>query len=514
MIWLMLLAVLSALFYYKVIKPLHYWRDRGVVHARPLPILGNYALVAFKQISIFDQVREWYKQFSKERYFGIHQFFTPVLMVRDLELIKRITVKDYEYFIDHNNLMTEEIEPLMGKSLLNLKGQRWRDMRAALSPSFTSSKMKMMFSLMSDCAEELTQHFRKLNQKLAEVEIKDIFTRFTNDVIATTAFGLKCNSLEEKNNKFYMMGKITPKFSVFNLLLMNVGATFPKISKFLQLRVIPQSAADFFTDVINETLTKREKEGLIRPDMISLLMEARKDQIKATHCNQKLILTNEDITAQALIFFFGGFETTATLMTFIAYELALNPGVQKRLQEEIDETLLDCKGKLTYEALHKMKYMDMVVSETIRKWPPGFFIDRLCVKDYIVEPSSSTEKQLVIERGTIIQIPIAGIHRDPKFHPNPDEFDPERFNDQNKVTMEPFSYLPFGSGPRVCIASRFALMENKILMFYLLSKFDILRIDKTIYPMETSKLSFHIVPVNGVWLGISPRKVEVFNPNT
>ncbi|KAF5291528.1 hypothetical protein FQR65_LT01841 [Abscondita terminalis] len=152
-------------------------------------------------------------------------------MVRDLELIKRITVKDYEYFIDHNNLMTEEIEPLMGKSLLNLKGQRWRDMRAALSPSFTSSKMKMMFSLMSDCAEELIQHFRKLNQKLAEVEIKDIFTRFTNDVIATTAFGLKCNSLEEKNNKFYMMGKITTKFSVLNLLLMNVGATFPKISK-------------------------------------------------------------------------------------------------------------------------------------------------------------------------------------------------------------------------------------------------------------------------------------------
>ncbi|KAF5271169.1 hypothetical protein FQR65_LT17684 [Abscondita terminalis] len=85
-----------------------------------------------------------------------------------------------------------------------------------------------------------------------------------------------------------------------------------------------------------------------------------------------------------------------------------------------------------------MKYIDMVVSETLRKWPPAFFLDRFCVKDYIIEPSSSAEKELIIEKGTIIQIPTIGVHMDPKYHPNPDEFDPERFSDENKSKMEPF----------------------------------------------------------------------------
>ncbi|KAF5272259.1 hypothetical protein FQR65_LT17480 [Abscondita terminalis] len=129
---------------------------------------------------------------------------------------------------------------------------------------------------------------------------------------------------------------------------------------------------------------------------------------------------HEDIIAQALNFIFGGLETSTTVMTFIAYELALNENIQKRLQQEIDDTLFDCRGKLTYEALQSMKYMDMVVSEALRKWPHGLLIDRTCVKDYIVKPVNLTEKELLIEKGTTIHIPVVGIHRDPKYYPNPD----------------------------------------------------------------------------------------------
>ncbi|KAF5291524.1 hypothetical protein FQR65_LT01837 [Abscondita terminalis] len=505
---LLLICVFCVIFYYKAVRPLSYWKDRGVVHKKSLPIIGNFKQIVFQKTSLFDYTLNTYKEYSKERYFGGHQFLNPILFVNDLDLIKNITVKDFEHFLDHNNIITEDVEPLMGKNLVNLKGQRWRDMRATLSPSFTSSKMKLMFMLISECAEDFTNHFEKQNQSTIHVEMKDAFTRFTNDAIATAAFGFKCNSLENKTNDFYMMGKKATNFSGVRFLAFLMYNFVPQLAKMLQIKIIPTSVSNFFTFIIKDTIRKREKEGLVRPDMIHLLMEARKgvaDNEPEESKKHKIDLSDEDITAQALIFFFGGFDTSATLLSFVAYELALNPDVQKRLQNEIDETLNECNGKLSYEALHKMKYMDMVVSETLRMWPPGFILDRLCVKDYVIEPINSWEKRLVVEKGVVLQIPVVGIHRDVRYFSEPDKFDPERFSDENKHEIPHFAYLPFGSGPRNCIASRFALMENKTLIFHLLSKFDIVKTDKTPYPMKMAPKSINLGPSEGFWLGLKKR---------
>lgn len=134
--------------------------------------------------------------------------------------------------------------------------------------------------------------------------------------------------------------------------------------------------------LIKDTIQTRETQRIVRPDMINLLIEARKGkknddtsngvidtgfatvQESSIHTNptkSKQELTDVDIAAQAMIFFFAGFDSVSTLMYFMGYELVVNPDVQKRLQEEIDETLRECNGKLTYEALMKMEYMDMVV---------------------------------------------------------------------------------------------------------------------------------------------------------
>lgn len=123
------------------------------------------------------------------------EFRRPLLVIRDPELIKQITVKDFEHFLDHRDFfLDEETEPLFGKSLFMLKGQKWRDMRATLSPAFTGSKMRKMFQLVVECSEEATAIMLKKASASDEPyvpEMKDIFTRFTNDVIATSAFGLK-----------------------------------------------------------------------------------------------------------------------------------------------------------------------------------------------------------------------------------------------------------------------------------------------------------------------------------
>lgn len=156
-----------------------------------------------------------------------------MLVVRDIELIKRITVKDFDHFVDRNSFITEEMEPLLARSLAGLKGQRWRDMRATLSPSFTGSKMRTMFVLLSECCQQFVAYLAKNESEIGdETDMKDVFTRFANDAIASVAFGLKCDSLVDRENEFYMMGKALNAgfgLKVLGRLIMIFG--FPTLAK-------------------------------------------------------------------------------------------------------------------------------------------------------------------------------------------------------------------------------------------------------------------------------------------
>ncbi|RZB40136.1 p450 domain containing protein [Asbolus verrucosus] len=192
-------------------------------------------------------------------------------------------------------------------------------------------------------------------------------------------------------------------------------------------------------------------------------------------------------------------------MCFMSYELGVNPDVQERLIREVDETMETCNGKLTYEALLSMKYMDMVVSESLRKWPNAVTTDRLCIKPYTIQAKNADEKPLLLEKNTTVWIPIFALHRNPQHFPDPDKFDPERFNDENKGNIKPYTYLPFGAGPRNCIGSRFALLETKTLFFYILSKFEIVPVEKTQIPVQLSRKQFNLTSEGGFWFGLKRR---------
>lgn len=131
-------------------------------------------------------------------------FRSPLLVIRDPEIIKQLAVKDFDHFANHREfLFTAEVEPLMGNSLFMMQDQKWRDMRATLSPAFTGSKMRLMFQLVQESAEDAVKVL--LNEVVLrksqgkgnyEPELKDIFTRCMTDVIATTAFGIQVKSYE------------------------------------------------------------------------------------------------------------------------------------------------------------------------------------------------------------------------------------------------------------------------------------------------------------------------------
>ncbi|CAG9827672.1 unnamed protein product [Diabrotica balteata] len=520
MLVLVAAGVAAALCFF-VRNRLHYWKDLNVDQPDIKYIFKNIYILLSKTTSIAEMSVIGYKMFPKSRYVGAYQFFKPMLAIHDPELIKDVTVKNFDHFMDHTNQMSENSDPLWTKNLVALRGQQWRDMRSVLSPSFTSSKMRIMFALMRECAQNFSKHFQNKNQDIVELEFKETFTRFTNDVIATTAFGIKVDSLENPDNEFYLMGREVTNFTGgLKMLKFFIAAAFPRLANFLKLSFFDKKTTNFFTNLIDKTIKMREEKGIVRLDMIHLLIEAKKGvHVKEDHTvdegfamakeaeniSGKAVskeITNLDITAQALIFFLGGFETVASTMCFVGYELAANQDYQKKLREEIMETLDQCHGELSYEALLKMKYMDMFVSESLRKWPVAIVTERQCTKDYIIKPERPEEAPITIKKGMSILMPVYPIHRDSKYYPDPDKFDPERFSDENKSKINPYTYLPFGLGPRNCIASRFALLEIKVVFFYLLKDFEIIPVEKSQIPLVISKENFNLTSEGGFWFGL------------
>nr|CAH7739960.1 unnamed protein product [Callosobruchus chinensis] len=291
---------------------------------------------------------------------------------------------------------------------------------------------------------------------MIDVELKDIFTKFCTDVIATCAFGLEVDSLNEPNNKFYLTGKKAMNFqSISKVLKFLAYSFFPWIMNVFKISFFEDDVRQFFYDLVDETVRMREQNGIVRPDMIQLLMEARKGKTKK--------ITNQDIAAQAMLFFFGGFESVSSLMCFMTHELAENPDVQDRLRTEIRETLDSCNGTLTYEALLKMEYMDMVVSETLRKWPSAVVMDRECTKPYTIQSTGSGDPPVHLKEGDLIWFSVYGLHHDHKYFPHPQQFNPERFSQQMKEKIQPYTYLPFGLGPRNCVGSRYCQINKRIV---------------------------------------------------
>lgn len=274
---------------------------------------------------------------------------------------------------------------------------------------------------------------------------------------------------------------------------------FPKLTRKMGLRIVSKQTTDFFVNIIDTTMKIRDEHGIVRPDMLQLMMEARSNIDKETSAKFDLI----EMTAQAFIFFLAGFEASSTQTCLIAHELAMNPDIRKKVQSEIDAVMHATDGKPSYEAVNNMPYLDAVFSETLRKHPIAF-LNRLCSKEFELPPALPGSKPYKITPGMGCFVPVAAIHGDPQLYEDPERFDPERFIDK-KVTLTDVTNLGFGMGPRMCIGNRFAILEIKILLVHLLAKCSLVPCIKTGVPLEYCKNTFVPLAKGGFWLRIKSR---------
>ncbi|XP_011263155.2 cytochrome P450 9e2 [Camponotus floridanus] len=503
MVYIIVLSVIVGALgiYYYFFKDLNIFKKHGIPYKTPLPLFGNMLGLFLRRDSIVNFVNNLYKLHPEAKYVGMFDLTNSIIVIRDLELIKSIGLKNFDLFPDHISFIEEDQDPLFGKNLFALKGDRWRQMRPLLSPAFTSSKMKSMFILMSDCAVKFSNYIAQMPAEKRVMEIKEAFTRYTNDVIATCAFGISVDSMRNPNNEFYVYGKEATNFDSVALIKFYLFRSLPWVAKILKLRLIRQKIADFFQETIETTIKTRDEKGIVRPDMLQLMMETRNKEGKAE-------LSIEDMMSQAFIFFFGGFDSTSNLMCFASLELAVHQDVQKKLQDEIDQVLEESNGKAPYEILNNMEYMDAVINEALRRYPINApALDRVCMQDFELPPTLPGRKPFTIKKGKAVWIPVYGLHHDPQYFEDPEKFNPDRFlGERKKEIFNSGAYLPFGMGPRMCIGNRFALMETKVLLFHLLARCDLKPCEKTRVPIKIAKDGFNVKPEGGFWLNVSPRK--------
>nr|XP_046472608.1 cytochrome P450 6A1-like isoform X1 [Neodiprion pinetum] len=483
--------ILTGIWYYLVAN-YSFWKERGVLGPEPGLIFGNMKDVMFVREHFGVQLKKICDQFPGAPLIGIYDRRTPVLIVRDPELVKDVMIKDFSTFSERGNPIHEKMEPLAAH-LFNLETKRWRSLRPKLSPLFTTGKMKHMFALILECADYFEKYIHILAEKGEPIDCREITAKFTTDVIGSSAFGLQMNAIGDEDSEFRKMGRKVFEISLKARIVQIMRTAAPWLYELIGISTLPLDVQQFFTSSLKETMDYRMKNDFRRGDLVDMLIEIKNNPEKLD-----FELTDALITAQAFVFFLAGFETSSTTISHALLELAQYQDIQDRLRKEIKESLKSNNHSVTYDSVKEMKYLDMVFQETLRLRPPVVFHMRKAVTDYTFRGTNVT-----IPKGQKVWIPVWDIHQNPKYYPKPEVFDPERFTDDMRQARHPMTYLPFGDGPRNCIGARFAVYQTKLGLIKVLSNFKVDVCDKTHIPYKPDPKSFLLVPIGGVYLQFS-----------
>ncbi|CAN9510185.1 unnamed protein product [Ophioblennius macclurei] len=410
------------------------------------------------------------------RVFGLYEFRKPMLAVIDPDMLKTILVKEcFTYFTNHRNFyLTGELYDAVNIA----EDDHWRRIRHILSPLFTSGRIKEMFHIAKSCSHKLTDNLKSKAHNKDVVTIRDLVGAYSMDVMTSCAFGVVTDAFKNPSSPFILHAKQLFKFPLGTYIL---TAWFPfilPVLKLLGVSFYSKSSVAFFKLFVDRVRAEREDDSRQKPrdifqHMINSQTAGENDKDKPNNG-----LTDHEIVSQVTMMVFAGYDTSASALTFLAYNLATNPKVMKRLQSEIDATFPN-EEPIQYEALMQMEYLDCVVSESLRLYPPALRLER-------VAKESVKINGVTIPKDMLVMIPIYALHRDPELWPEPEQFIPERFSKENKQNINPYAYLPFGIGPRNCIGMRFAQMSVKLALVEVLRSYSFSVCEETDIPLTMS----------------------------
>ena len=299
------------------------------------------------------------------------------------------------------------------------------------------------------------------------------------DCVGHAACGVDIGAARDANSEFTQMVHLFQS-SIWRFLLLNF---FPEFMTLFGIQVFYPKAANYLDRLLRQLLDSHAKAKKY-DDMLGVHLRVKEEGEKRVS-DENLPLTSEMIISSCMQFFIDGVATIETMLAVAVFFLAQNPDIQEKAFEEIQTVLGDRTNvpegstnlselpDITDADLMEMKYIEQIFTESSRlgAFP---FVFRTCTKDY-----KMPESDFVVPKGTPISIPIYGFHMDPKFYPEPEKFDPDRYSAENKSNLVAGTFMPFGQGPRMCLGKNYIRMKGRCFLANLIRCFKIIPSEKT-----------------------------------
>lgn len=329
-------------------------------------------------------------------------------------------------------------QALLGKGLLTSEGAFHRRQRRLMAPAFHRQRIVAY-------AETMVRHATACATAWQDGQAIDMhaeMNRLTLAIIGETMFGARTEAAAHVVShaleiNFGMLNRLTsPRHFLLGLIKVRENVRFFRARRQLNR-------------IVYGFIQQRRRENLQRDDVLQMLLDARDTEGDGAG------MSNRQVRDEVLIIFLAGHETTANALGWTWYLLAQHPDVADRLHAELDRVLAGRPP--TLDDVPALAYTRNVIEEAIRLYPPAYVIDRAVASDLEIE-------RYRIPAGSTIFLSPYLTHRDPRWYPDPERFDPDRWTPEARSARPKFSYFPFGAGPRVCIGEQFAWTEAVLVL--------------------------------------------------
>lgn len=366
----------------------------------------------------------------------------PVVFSRDPGFAQYVLQKNHKNFTK-TTIQTRDVAKYLGKGLLTSEGEHWKKQRRLIQPAFHKKQLIQILDSINSA----------IKTEISKIEVNkyvDIFPVFNDLAFQAVVKSLFSSAVGEKEiTRLQFITEAAQKMLVKELRQ-------PYLSGWILRKRNIQKHIDLTEEarvMLRQIVAKRKSGGIMENDLLDMLLDARYDDGTA--------MEDEQLIDEILILFTAGHETTSNSLTFTSQLLARHPESQAKILAEI--TLAEKETSSLFEFIQKCNYTKQVVEESMRLYPPAYFIDRLNIEEDEYEGK-------IIPQGTSLLFSMYEIHRHRDFWDDPEAFKPERFQDSKGSTA---AYFPFGAGPRMCIGNNFAMYEMILAVAELVKKYEI-----------------------------------------
>uniref|UniRef100_A0A8D2D793 Uncharacterized protein n=1 Tax=Sciurus vulgaris TaxID=55149 RepID=A0A8D2D793_SCIVU len=391
------------------------------------------------------------------------------------------------------------LRPWLGDGLLLSAGDKWSHRRRLLTPAFHFNILKPYMKIFNQSADIMHAKWQRLiSEGSTCLDMFEHISLMTLDSLQKCVFSFDSNCQERPSEYIAaileLSALIVKRHHQILLYLDFLYYLTPDGRRFRRACDLVHNFTDAIIQERRCTLAAQGVDDFLKAkaksktmDFIDLLLLSKDENGKE--------LSDEDIRAEADTFMFGGHDTTASGLSWVLYNLARHPEYQECCRQEVRELLRDRDPKeIEWDDLAQLPFLTMCIKESLRLHPPVTVISRCCTQDVTLPDGR------VIPKGNVCAISIFGIHHNPSVWPDPEVYDPSRFDPENPQKRSPLAFIPFSAGPRNCIGQTFAMSEMKVVLALTLLRFRVLPDDTE--PRRKPELILRAE--GGLWLRVEP----------